>query len=271
MIGQLYPFKKRRPPEPKQRLPYTHVDLFHWRPGNGSINFGDWLSEIVTRQLLATRGFTLDDQVSQHVRLLAIGSILHYARTGDHVWGTGWNGKIPEKDFTARHLKIYAVRGPLTREFLRAKGIRAPEIYGDPALLLPYLFPQRFSPAPEKDYIFVPNLHDLTATERQHNLVSPLWGWNLVVQHILKAKLVLASSLHGLIIAEAFGIPARYVRLTPTEDLFKYRDYYFGTGRVERDFEFATSVEEGLEMGGAKSICFDHKPLVESFPFHLWE
>jgi len=53
------------------------------------------------------------------------------------------------------------------------------------------------------------------------------------------------------------------------EDLFKYRDYYEGTGRSE--FTFATSVEEGIEMGGERPPVFDPAPLIAAFPFDLWD
>lgn len=203
--------------------------------------------------------------------MLAIGSILHFARDGDHVWGTGWNGKVGDEHFTARDLTVHAVRGPLTAEFLRTRGFAVPEIYGDPALLVPYLFPGRFKPSAELDHVLVPNLHDLALVKNQPHVVSPLRGWNAVVTSILKARLVLASSLHGLIVAEAFGIPARYVRLSETEHVFKYQDYHLGSGRTEAEFTIARSIEEGLEMGGAPPIRYDPAPLMQAFPFSLWQ
>jgi pyruvyltransferase len=251
-------------------LPYSHVEIFHWSPSNGSVNFGDRLADIIARQMLALHGLSLDDEVIRQERLFTVGSVLHFTKTGDHIWGTGWNGKIPEKEFKARGLKVHGVRGPLTAEFLRGHKIEVPEIYGDPALLIPHIFKNRFKPSPEKDYVFVPNLHDLQLVSNLDNVVSPLWGWNTVVEAILKSKLVLASSLHGLIVAEAFGIPARYVRLSQTEDLFKYKDYYLGSGRVESEFQFANSIEQGLEMGGAPAIRYNPIPLMKAFPLALW-
>ncbi|WP_246264570.1 polysaccharide pyruvyl transferase family protein [Aromatoleum toluvorans] len=249
-------------------LPYPHVALFHWRPADGSVNFGDHLSQVVVARVLGRRGLTLDDQVGHSARLLAIGSILHFASHGDVVWGSGVNGKVPESAFTAARLDIRAVRGPLTEEFLRSRGHRVPMVYGDPALLVPYLFADRFRATAEKAHVFVPNLHDLALVAGEPGVVSPLAGWNAVVAEILKARLVLASSLHGLIIAEAFGIPARYVRLSETENLFKYRDYYYGTGRT--DFEYATSIPQALEMGGMPAFDFDPRPLLDAFPWDLW-
>ncbi len=270
MIKKILSFtEKRRNGFP--RLPYPHVELFHWSPNDGRVNFGDRLADIVCRQMLSLRGYSLDDEVNREERLLSIGSILHFSETGDHVWGTGWNGKIPEKNFKARGLKVHAVRGPLTAEFLKKRNIEVSEVYGDPALLIPHIFQNRFTPRAEKDYVFVPNLHDLVLVNGLQDVVSPLWGWNIAITNILKAKLVLASSLHGLIIAEAFGIPARYVRLSETEDLFKYKDYYFGSGRKESEFIFANSIEEGLEMGGAQAIRYDHTALMKAFPYALWK
>ncbi len=220
--------------------------------------------------MLAMQSLSLDDEVIRQESLFSIGSALHFTKTGDHIWGTGWNGNIPDKEFKARSLKVHAVRGPLTAEFLKSRKIDVPEIYGDPALLIPHIFKNRFKPNPKKDYVFVPNLHDLSLVSDLPNVVSPLWGWNNVVEAILKSKLVLASSLHGLIVAEAFGIPARYVRLAQTEDLFKYKDYYFGSGRTESEFKFANSIEEGVEMGGAPAIRYNPIPLMKAFPFALW-
>lgn len=269
MLKRLFQSRKRRSVD-GAKLPYPHVDLFHWSPSDGNVNFGDRLAEIVTRQMLALHGLSLDDQVARDTRLLAVGSVLHFARDGDHVWGTGWNGKVPERQFTARNLCVHAVRGPLTAEFLRKRGIAVPDVYGDPALLVPHLLRDRFAVDPVHEHVFVPNLNDLALTRNFANVISPLWGWNVVISHILKARLVLASSLHGLVVAEAFGIPARYVRLSDTENLFKYEDYYLGSGRSEGDIAFARSVEEGLEMGGMPPACYEAAPLLDAFPYDLW-
>lgn len=259
------------PAEIKPRLPFPYVDLYNWMPGDGRVNFGDHLAEIVTRQLLALQGLTLDQEVTKSARLLTIGSVLQYSADNDHIWGTGWNGKVPEVMFKSKRLHVHAVRGPLTREFLRCRGFTVPEIYGDPALLMPHLFRDRFAPCAVRDYVFVPNLHDLSILPPQTaHVISPLQGWNRVIEQIMQAKLVLASSLHGLVIAEAYGIPARYVRLSETENLFKYKDYYLGTGRLESEIEYATSIEQGLEMGGMPSLRFNHQPLLDAFPLQLW-
>jgi len=254
-----------------RQLPYPHIELFFWRPDDGTLNFGDYLSVVVVDHLLRHFGYTLADEVPSQRRMFAIGSVLHYARNGDVIWGSGVNGRPGQDDLNRRvqHLDVRAVRGPRTREILQRRGIAVPEVFGDPALLLPQLFPNRFRATAKRPWVFVPNLHDLSLVDRTADtVVSPLGSWNRRIDAILEAELVLASSLHGIIVAEAFGVPARYVRLSSGESEFKYRDYYEGTGRF--DVEFASSIDEGREMGGAARLNFDHHALMGAFPIDLW-
>ncbi|RRN77026.1 polysaccharide pyruvyl transferase family protein, partial [Pseudoxanthomonas sp. SGD-10] len=238
---------------------------------DGSINFGDHLSYIIVTKILADNGLLLEEETTTQSRLLALGSVLHFANTGDTIWGTGFNGKIKLEEHKYANLDVRAVRGPLTRNFLLERGIEVPEIYGDPALLLPHIFPKKFTKNQNKPFVIVPNLHDLKIAKEKEwkNIVSPLNSWNKCIKQILEAEFVIASSLHGLIIAEAYGIPARYIRLSEEENLFKYNDYLMGTGRGE--IEYARTIEEALEMKGMSPIQFDHSKLLSAFPLDLWK
>jgi pyruvyltransferase len=250
---------------------FNHVEHYYWKPKTGELNFGDHLSRIVVVKILADNGHVLEEETTSQKRLLSLGSILHFANSNDTIWGTGVNGKMPLDHYKFQQLDVRAVRGPLTRNFLLERGISTPEIYGDPAMLLPHIFPGRFERNSCKKYVTVPNLHDLNIAKekRWQNLISPLNSWNNCIKRILEAELVIASSLHGLIIAETYGLPARYVRLTETENLVKYNDYMMGTGRNK--IEFAKSIEEALEMGGMKPPVFDPKKLLNAFPIDLWK
>lgn len=264
--------RKLRTHYESRRYDYPVVDVFYWRPPDGRLNFGDYLSRVVVEQAAATRGLRLDEGQPKLRRMLCIGSILHLARKGDVVWGSGINGRQGQRQPGSSRLDVRAVRGPHTRAILQEHGIAVPEVYGDPALLLPTLLPGRFTPRPTREVVFVPNLHDLAthgrAGEGRAELVSPYLPWNRVVEQIVSARLVVASSLHGLILAEAYGIPARLLRLSESEDLLKYRDYYAGTGRPS--FDHATSVAQAIEMGGEQPARFDPAPLLDTFPFDLW-
>jgi pyruvyltransferase len=261
-----------RSEEQERGKPYPSVELEYWRPPDKRLNFGDSLSRPVVSLMLARHGLTLDDETLRPRQLLAIGSILHFARENAVVWGSGVNGKIAPDRYLFRTLDVRAVRGPLTKDFLTARGITIPEIFGDPALLLPSLMPGRFSAPRSEGPAFVPNLNDLSIVPslglKGIPVIPPTQSWNACVEAILRGSLVLSSSLHGIVIAEAYGIPARYVRISEKENLFKYQDYYAGTGR--EDFRIARSIAEGLEMGGERPPVFDPAKLIEAFPFDLW-
>ncbi len=256
---------------PASPTTFNHVDFFYWRPKNGTLNFGDHLSYVIVTKILADNGFLLQEETFRPSRFLALGSVLHFANSGDTIWGTGFNGKISLEEHTYTNLDVRAVRGPLTRDFLIKRGIETPEVYGDPALLLPHIFPGKFKKKATKPFVVVPNLHDLKIAKEKgwKNIVSPLSSWNKCISEIMEAEFVIASSLHGLIIAEAYGIPARYIRLSEEEGLFKYNDYLMGTGRGE--IEYARTIEEALEMKGMAPFQFDYKKLLNAFPLDLWK
>ena len=123
--------------------------------------------------------------------------------------------------------------------------------------------------------------------------------WEDMVVWVLGCELVLSSSLHGVIFAEAFGVPARWVQRpgsTRSESWFKYVDYYsayrpalaraYARVRIDRlsnatnsfpaapviglapfGVQPASTWEEGGRMGGAPGIeHFDAALLLESFP-----
>ncbi|MDQ7969245.1 MAG: hypothetical protein REI95_06335 [Oxalicibacterium faecigallinarum] len=257
--------------EKAQAAAFPHVDLFHWSPAGNRENFGDHLSRVIVTKLLADHQHLLDEETDASHTLLAIGSILHFAQDHDVIWGSGVNGKIAADAHAFSSLDVRAVRGPLTRAFLMERDIMVPEIYGDPALLMPTLFPDRFAVQTRSRYVVVPNLHDIDIVRHLglQNVVSPMTTWNRCIPDILTGELVIASSLHGLILAEAYGLPARYLRLSEEENIFKYNDYVMGTGRGE--IEAARSIEEALEMGGMAPPVFDAQQLIAAFPFDLWD
>jgi pyruvyltransferase len=256
------------PAEIQQGLP-----LCYWHRKKAE-NFGDYLSlKLVERIVGRPVVPAITKKEMEKPKLLAIGSILILANEGDVVWGTGMNGKRMDLSlYNFDHVDVRAVRGPLTRDFLNSNfNINCPEVYGDPALLVPYLFPEfKRKTNPEHEYIIIPHYTEefLFPKCLFPNAVYPTEPWDQVIKKILNSKFVISSSLHGLVIAEAYGIPARYLRLSDNEPLYKYKDYYLGTNRSH--FDYATSVEEALEMGGEPPQACDLEKLYNSFPFDCW-
>lgn len=246
----------------------AELPLYWWQRGDRTTNFGDELSRVIVGRII---GHDPRRANRFEKKLVALGSMLHAAHDGDVIWGTGVSGsaiKLNKHNF--KTLDVRSVRGPLTREFLKNHGIMCPEIYGDPALLLPVLFPE-FKATFSRDYIVIPHIFDIDNLESlglqrsDDHVVLPSEPWEIVVKKILESKFVISSSLHGIIVAEAFRIPARYLRLSERESLLKYTDYYMATGRAT--FTWATSVEQAFSMGGESRASFNVDMLLEAFPY----
>jgi len=246
-----------------------NLPLYWWHSGS-FINFGDQLSEKIVERITGKTVEVYDEEHHAGTRkLLAIGSIMSYAKNGDVIWGTGVNGKSPLAAYQFVNLEVHAVRGPLTRDFLMQHfNISCPEIYGDPTLLLPRLFPEfQRAAEPLYEYLIVPHFSEqhLYPKDLYPNVVYPTDPWDTVIKAILNSKFVVAGAMSGAIVAEAFGIPAR-ILISPasSEDLFKYQDYYLGTGRPH--FKIAYSLQDALEMGGESPVICDLDALYQAFP-----
>lgn len=260
----------RRHPSKKHISRKRDIPLFYWNNGV-FINFGDYLSLKLVERIVGKPIRTKID--SNRRKLLAVGSIFARASNGDVVWGSGVSGKRLEKtDYTFTNLDIRAVRGPLTRQFIMENfNIDCPEVYGDPVLLFPYFFPEfKKKESPSYEYIIIPHYTEqkLFPKSKYENVVYPTDPWDEVIEKILDSKFVISSAMHGLIVAEAYHIPARMLRITENEPMFKYQDYYAGTNRP--NFRFATSVEEALKMGGEPQFECDLEKLYAAFPFDCW-
>ena len=248
--------------------------LYWWRPKNGALNVGDELSRLIVTAMLSLRDLELRDKRDRRHRLFAIGSVLHNAGDGDAVWGSGINGKIPEQRHRFKQLDVRAVRGPLTRRFLADRGISVPAVYGDPALLMPLFYRRELlGTSPLRPFVVVPHFNETAekyARYREH-LVLPTSGPAAFARALLGAECVVSSSLHGVILAEAYGIPAVYLDSGNGEHRFKYDDYYQGTGRTQ--WHSGSTVEECLDLGGNAPFDLDalQSSLMQAFPYDLWE
>lgn len=255
------------------------IPLYYWegRTWQDFTNFGDALSEKIVERIVGHRiATTFNESLkAEHGKrkFLALGSIIDKAENDDVIWGSGVNGKYPnskdKKYYRFTQLDVRAVRGPLTRQFLMDMGIKVPEIYGDPALLLPKLFPEfKKAEHPSQEYIIIAHFSDEDLFVNNPHFVSAKEDWDIVIRKILDSKFVISTSLHGVIVAEAFGIPARYLKVSEFEPLFKYADYYSGTNRP--NFKYATSIEEALQMGGEALPEIDLDKLLHAFPHELF-
>lgn len=210
-------------------------------------NLGDLLSPVV---LECYTGFKPDlVKADESPKWLGIGSILDIAMPGDWIWGTGTK-YLEEID--ANRLKVAAVRGPLTASLM--KGLRQELALGDPAILLPKIYKPNTS-SQEKSHVgFIPHYVDQDLIPHWQNKGKIIditnSNWRETVDSIAGCRLVVSSSLHGIIVAEAYGVQAVWIQ--PSEKIFgghhKFQDYYASTGRVGVCRDWALTLEQFIAL-----------------------
>lgn len=208
------------------------IPLFWWREKE---NLGDALNfELVEK--ISGKNVVWSDHSSTQEYNMVVGSVLQLANSNAKIWGAGLISHKARPLFAPK--KVYAVRGPMTRNLLNNYSIDCPQIYGDPALLLPKFYSASYS----KKYKLgiVPHFVD----KYSNNLLNNIPEWiniidiettdvQLFINKICECEFILSSSLHGIIIADAFGVPSARVSFSNkiTGGDFKFQDYSLTVGR----------------------------------------
>lgn len=208
-----------------------------------------------------------NDAAPGNRRLVSIGSVMHLARDADVIWGSGINGKHMHEQLPFSQVDIRAVRGHLTRELLQKQGHFVPDVLGDPGLLVGELWPFMKRCEPRYPLTIIPNLNDLRDYKASQDVLDPRSDLKACLTRIAESEFVVGSSLHGIIVAESLGVPARLIS-SSVEPTFKYEDYYLGSGR--NGFKTAKNLNQALDLGGESPLKWDSGPLLDSFPFDLW-
>lgn len=256
------------------------IAMYWWDDAKHGGNFGDAVSPKIVKAL---SGKKIDKvKAGDEPRLLACGSIIKWARKGDHLWGTG-HAKIEHE--TAQGVEVHAVRGPLTRAALQAKGVECPEVFGDPALLLPLLYGPRKL---ERSYKFgiVPHYVDHQRAKVVLNdqlkrddvlLIDVMGGPENVIDQIHACDFIASSSLHGIVAAEAYGVPALWVEFSDSVagGGMKFRDYYlslrerFCRAVNWRHKASLGTLEDHASLPQAERLVQVQTDLIGSAPFEL--
>lgn len=247
------------------------VNIRHWTFSETLQNFGDALSPYIVKRLLGKQHTLTVNGAEGDADMLAIGSWLHYAREGTHIWGTGLRTDPPQEN-DAKHdyksLKVHAVRGPLTRDFLLRRGIWCPPVYGDPALLLPNLYQPKRDPRLAGRVALLPHcgsVQKYTGLGEFH-VISPITSdVEDVINQLVSCSAVVAQSLHGLIVADAYGIPNVWLQDLPAEGDFKFRDYFAAVGRPVAGISKVADFKVARLWRGGQP---DTAALERAFPFH---
>lgn len=215
--------------------------LWCYRCGGGR-NFGDQLGPILLRHY----GIEVEWAKPAHAELVTVGSILSKIPNGwtGTVLGTGFIQRGMRKDLSSA--RVLAVRGALTR---RAAGLPADTPLGDPGILVTDLHRTDAGRSAEASAglcagsggfrgsgarfrrtgtVIVPHYVDHAMVERYPDatLAAITLPSDELLGLIAGADIVVTSSLHGLIAADALGVPhVLEPHESVTGGMFKFRDY----------------------------------------------
>lgn len=243
------------------------IDDHSWK-GINHRNWGDdinyyFIKELTHRPVISLFNFRLARRY-RFKNYLCIGSLLGmpgFANKNTIVWGAGSFGEL--KGVSPNH--ICSVRGKLTQNILVEKGIECPKVYGDPALLLPLIYKASHPALPLREDAsrkyrlgiipHVVDLHHPVVEEIRKNHADEILiidlahykKWTDVIDQICSCEKILSSSLHGIIVSDAYQVPNYWVELTGKilGGHFKFFDY---ASSVERLFDKPIVIENFTDI-----------------------
>lgn len=270
------------------------VNAYVFFDKNGNVihkNWGDdinyyFMKEIIKNPLVLYGRTSLAFRLKLKNFLIIGSTIDMLCKDHTEVWGAGIiNGNKP---LSLKPGKVHAVRGPLTREKLIREGIICEEIYGDPALIVPLYYQPNYTPqykygiishVSNQNFIdkilvagrpIVDNKDILIIKMNQYN------HWHDIIDKICKCQSILSSSLHGLIISEAYGIPNVWIEFGKPliGGHFKFHDFFLS---IHCDRNAPVYIEDNnlpidkidRELSNWNQGYIDLIPLIKSCPFKI--
>lgn len=212
---------------------------------------------------------------------IVVGSTLSFLTNAKSVvWGAGViDDNVP---LPCKPARVCAVRGPLTRQYLLKRGVSCPPVYGDPALLMRYVY----YPQIEKKYKLgvIPHYTDFNSKKFDELKRDPdvlfirmnsYKSVEDVINQILSCEHVISSSLHGLILSESYSVPNIWIKVSDNilGGNFKYLDYYGSLGLTNvlpRRIDGHETLNEILSFfEDYRKGRIDLKNLIDAAPFEL--
>jgi pyruvyltransferase len=258
-------------------VPHKSPLRLHW--WKAEPNFGDAINPLIVGHVAGR----LVEHIGPHCAdLFAIGSMLQVVKrtqklpreAGEKlcVWGTGLLNPFFGHDFLD-NVELALVRGPITAALLKREMKR----FGDPGLLINDTLPfegtrqDRIGIVPHYSLMEDNALLAFVASDPAYLLIDPRGDAAEVCLQIAACAQVFASSLHGLIVADAYGVPNTWI--TPIgQSWLKYLDYAASIGRSDmmapRTFEEAKATKR-TPITYNDNIIAAREALYESFPARL--
>lgn len=257
------------------------LNLFWWRYNFPSqLNFGDEITSVIIKKLWGYRCRWSD---INDCELVGVGSIIEKIirekknNNTVKVWGSGFMNEGGEA-YNCESLDFLAVRGLLSLSRIK-KNHKA--VVGDPGLLANLVFDRSKHRTHKIGIVahYVDADHpilDKVKHDDNYLVINPLQTPEKVISDITSCRLIFSSSLHGLIVADSFGIPNYWMPLSDNVSGhgYKFRDYYTSIGRspikknasiIKNKHEIDKAINDYVKIKNIKQI---QKSLIRSFPYN---
>lgn len=211
--------------------------------GNGHGNFGDVLTPYIIKTL--TGKDVEHSNEGEHI--LMCGSILSQSNENSIVLGAGF---MSERDVFGEIKEVSLVRGILSKIYLNQHGHGQKAMVGDPAIILPLIYQPQVT---KKHKVgIVPHYADMEVAKQYENtrIIDLTWPVEQVIDWICECDCIASTSLHGVIVAQAYGIPAAWIQLSDNlaGDDFKFRDYITTNARTMPTFPIDLRYENPVNV-----------------------
>lgn len=271
---------------PSPWVPPRSIPSYWW---DHRLNFGDLIGPWIVERLSGRPTHNTIGLPNAGDALVGVGSLISsLQRPGTTIWGSGLIAPLDQRAAdrlkTRKPARILAVRGRRTRdELIKHLGWDVPEVYGDPALLIDRLYTPPAESAIDAAYSVCPHyLHAReiaarVATDDAAQLIDVERDAESVVTEIATSRAVVSTSLHGLIIAQAYGVPWVWLRIDDRKlagDAFKFEDFFT---TLDREAVAAvTLTRQELATADFAAIArqarlpagrFDAAALIDAFPY----
>lgn len=235
----------------KVKNPNGFALVAYW---DGKPNFGDLVGPYLISTI--TNRPVLNIINESYSGFVTVGSILQSIDREDMiVWGSGFIEEPSEK--ALNNIKKYnplilCLRGKKTTECLIKANIKLPDnvVYGDPALILPFFYQPSINYHKSigicPHFIHKSNFLEIVNKDDNLNVIDVQKDMESVVSEIASSSVCISTSLHGLIIAQAYNIPWIWLEIYDQNlfgNDFKFKDF-FSTLKEEQVVHIKVKLED---------------------------
>jgi pyruvyltransferase len=254
---------------------FKKKSILFWSGGKeNDKNFGDAINPLLFEKATKLKVVNLNNIVNFYKRPVYyfIGSLLdNLNKSNAIICGTGFQNE--NAIVLKKPAKIIAVRGPLSRNIFLKHNIECPEVYCDPALLLPsFYMPENLEKKYDVGIIAhyidkeMLNQKKIINNGLTYHFIDIETDWEKIIDEINMSRYIISSSLHGIIVAHAYNIPAGRIKLSNNiiGGDFKFNDYALSMDIKPFDV-YHIKNEIDLDIAIKQSTLVNTKPAREKF------